>query len=296
MLNLLLIAILSIQGMIAPLAAAENDAAKDMVLQRLEQLSDAINQDRADATFWSDDAEFINPVTGDTIEGKDKIVDYIKGRIKEIKERDLKFAFTPNKTTFTNPDEAVVDGVVEITEKGALLQRNAREVVLVKQDGKWVIDSVSEIEVPPPPPVYLHLKEIAWLVGNWEDTDEDVTITFDTRWDAYHNFIFQTFKMVTYGVEVLEGLQIIGWDPIENKIRSWVYDSDGGFGSGLWSKKDESWEANINYVLSDGQKGSATNVYTKIDDSSYSFSSMNRNVSGKAVPNIEPVTVRKEKK
>ena len=39
----------------------------------------------------------------------------------------------------------------------------------------------------------------------------------------------------------LEGTQVIGWDPAAGTIRSWMFDSDGGFGEGTWSKKDNSW-------------------------------------------------------
>ena len=63
----------------------------------------------------------------------------------------------------------------------------------------------------------------------------------------------------------LEGTQVIGWDPAAGTIRSWMFDSDGGFGEGTWSKKDNSWIVKFNQVLPDGRKASATNIYTLID-------------------------------
>lgn len=83
---------------------------------------------------------------------------------------------------------------------------------------------------------YDHLKELEWLVGKWQDQDEDVDIHFNTYWDKFKNLIHQEYIMEVYGLEEFEGMQIIWWDPAEKKIRSWIYDSDGGFGSGVWNK------------------------------------------------------------
>jgi hypothetical protein len=100
--------------------------------------------------------------------------------------------------------------------------------------------------------------------------------------------------MKVYGLDGLEGYQIIGWDPLEKKFRSWVYDSDGGFGTGLWSKKGDGWQVAMNYVLSDGSKATAVNIYDKISSDSYNFSSIDRQLDGKKIENIEPVEVVRE--
>src|SRR5262249_45603585 len=145
-----------------------------------------------------------------------------------------------------------------------------------------------------PPNIFSHLKDLQWLVGNWKDTDENVKIAYLTKWDKFKNFLVQHYRIDAYGVEVMEGLQIIGWDPIEKKIRSWVYDSDGGFGTGTWSKKGDSWYAKLQFTLSTGEKGTLTNVYTPLDDKSYTYSSIDRKIGDTKLPNIEPVTVVKE--
>jgi len=298
MYKMLLIGILSLHGLFTALSADAPQEDKDKVNARIQKLTNAVNQGNVDTilSFWTDDAVFVKPTTGETLEGKKVLQPFFQKVEKEIKERGLQFAFTISSIDFPDADTAIVQGVTEITDKNkGLLQRNARSIELAKKNGDWFIDRVSEIEVPPPPPVIAHLKELDWLIGNWIDSDEDVTITFKTEWDKFKNFIIQRFKMDVYGLDALEGIQIIGWDPIENTFRSWVYDSDGGFGSGLWSKKgDGGWQVALDYVLSDGTKASAKNIYTKIDDKSYSYASIDRKVGDKALPNVEPVTVEKE--
>ena len=99
--------------------------------------------------------------------------------------------------------------------------------------------------------------------------------------------------MKVYGLEELEGLEIIGWDPNEKKIRSWIFDSDGGFGSGIWIKENANWKSNVNYTISNGKTASDTNIFSNITDKSYTYSTINRKEGDVTLPNIEPVTVLK---
>lgn len=296
MLKILLISILGLQSFFTLLPALESNNKKEKVLERLHQLSEAVNQNDVNAvsSFWTKDAEFIVPLTGEEIEGKEKIAQYLQKRMKELKDRQLKFVFHLKTIDFPERDVVIVQGIADILGKDGLIQRNARKIELIEESGQWYIDSVSEVELPPPPPLYEHLKELEWLVGSWKDKDKNVVISFTTYWDKYKNFLIQRFAMEVYGVTAMEGMQIIGWDSIEKTIHSWVYDSDGGYGIGLWKKKGDSWQVKMNYTLSDGTKGSATNIYTKINDTNYSFSSVDRIIDGQALPNIEPVTVVKE--
>lgn len=291
------ISIFCLQGLFSALSAKEADASKDQITQRLQALTQAINQGDANtlASFWTDEADVTRPLVGETIEGKAEIVKFLQQRAQELKERKLQFSFKPEKIDVPEADKAVVEGVTEISNQQGIFVRNARRIELIRENGQWLIDGVTDIEVPPAPPVYQKLKEIEWLVGNWKDQDEDVTITFANRWDKFNNFIVSRFTMAVYGLEAMEGIQLIGWDPVQQKIQSWVFDSDGGFGNGIWTKKgDNTWEVAMNYTLSDGQKATGTNVYKKVDDTHYSFSSVDRKLNGQAIPNIEPVTVTKE--
>src|SRR3954465_15517958 len=106
------------------------------------------------------------------------------------------------------------------------------------------------------PSAYKNLKDLEWLVGSWKDEDEDVSIVFKTRWDTNKNFLVQKFNMTVYGAPEMEGVEIIGWDPIEKKIRSWIFDSDGGFGNGIWTKENNRWIVKVNYTLSNGKTAS----------------------------------------
>lgn len=145
------------------------------------------------------------------------------------------------------------------------------------------------------PNQYQHLKELEWLIGDWVDQDDDVEIQSIYRWDKLKNFIYQKFSIQAEGTSELEGSQVIGWDPIAKKIRSWIFDSDGGFGEATWIKKDKSWIVETSQTLADGSRASSISIYTPIDSDTYTWESTGREVGGKLLPNIDPIVVKKKK-
>ncbi len=276
-------------------AYEENTDEKTKVTERLKQFTDAVNTGTGDLSeFWTEDGQLINPVTGEVVNGDQAIAKYLQSKVLELKGK--KVTFEIHDFVFPDPNSAVVKGVLKIYDNNNLVDQRARRVELLKEDdGKWYLYTVSEINVEPAPSAYEHLKGLEWMLGNWKDEDDHVTIEFSTRWDKFKNFLIQKFTMKVYGLEAMEGIQIIGWNPIDKKIHSWVYDSDGGFGTGVWEQKGNSeWEATLNYVLSEGKWASSKNIYKKIDDKSYSYTSIDRKVEGQSLPNVESVTVVKE--
>jgi len=137
------------------------------------------------------------------------------------------------------------------------------------------------------------LKELEWLVGNWEDKDEDTVIKSDWKWDENKVFLKQSFDVQVQGQKSLKGYQIVGWDPIAKKVRSWIFDSDGGFGEGSWSRLGDTWYNQIAFTIPSGQKASAINTYKKVDENTYTFGAINREIDGEILPNMDSVNIIK---
>jgi len=135
------------------------------------------------------------------------------------------------------------------------------------------------------------LAQLGWMVGQWIDQGEDATITTNCSWTKNGSFITRSFK-VTMGEEVtLEGTQVIGWDPIESRIRSWTFDSEGGFGEGRWIQDGNRWLVKTSYVLASGERASALNVFTYVDQDTFRWQSIDREIAGELQPSIPEVTV-----
>lgn len=135
------------------------------------------------------------------------------------------------------------------------------------------------------------LKPLDWLKGEWTENEPDIDLKISYNWDKNKNFFIQHFDLKDGENESLEGKQYIGWDPIESRIRSWIFDSDGGFGEGIWYVEGDRVYSNMKFTLADGRSASATHIYTKIDNDTYTFTSENRDIDGEMLPNIGPFKV-----
>ncbi len=89
----------------------------------------------------------------------------------------------------------------------------------------------------------------------------------------------------------LEGTQVIGWDPGAKKFRSWIFDTEAGFGEGEWSRTGNTWTVNVKSILGTGEKASSMNIYTYVDPNSFTWQSVSREVAGEPLPDIDEVTV-----
>jgi hypothetical protein len=139
------------------------------------------------------------------------------------------------------------------------------------------------------------LDDLDWMVGQWIDQGEDVTIATNCSWTKNGNFLTRSFRVVVDEEVTLEGTQVVGWDPIGRRIRSWTFDSEGGFGQGRWIQDGSRWLVKTSYVLASGERASALNVFTYVDPDTFRWQSVNREVGGELQPNIPEVTVVRQK-
>ena len=194
------------------------------------------------------------------------------------------------RSNSSHPTSRSRKGTADVTYTDFPAEKTSYSAVHVKRDGQWLIDRVSEVEVSPPPPSnYEHLKELEWMVGKWVDQDEEATVHTECDWTKHQNFLTRSFALVVGDSIEMSGMQIIGWDPAEKRIRSWVFDSDGTFSEGKWTRKDNRWLIQQTGTLADGTKSSATNIITQLDDNSFTWQSINREVAGELLPNVEEI-------
>ncbi len=139
------------------------------------------------------------------------------------------------------------------------------------------------------------LDQLDWMVGTWVDQGDDFKISTTCSWTMKRRFLTRSFR-VTFDDELsLEGTQFVGWDPIAGEIRSWTFDSEGGIGQGRWIQDGDRWLVKKSFVLANGERASAINVITYVDQDTLRWQSTNREVAGELQPNIPEVTVVRQK-
>jgi hypothetical protein len=140
------------------------------------------------------------------------------------------------------------------------------------------------------------LHTLDWLAGDWVADDDEVTAELSCNFTKNDAFLLRSFRIAVKDDVRMSGMQLIAWDPARTTIRSWTFDSDGGFGEETWSQSGNKYTIRAKYTLPDGGTAAAVHVLTYIDDDKCTWKSVNREIDGEFQPDIgEVVLVRKPK-
>ena len=276
-------------------AAGESQTAEEAAIRKaVENYVAAFNQGDAAAlaALWSPTAVYTNPRSGEQVIGREAIQAQFAGIFAEAK--GAKLEAKTDSIQFISPSVAVEQGTAKVVIPEQTPEETEYTAVYIKRDDQWLLDRVTEEDVVITPSHYEQLKDLAWMTGSWVDQDEEATVVTECNWTKNNNFLTRAFTVQIRDRIDMAGLQIIGWDPTTKQIRSWVFDSDGGFGQGTWKKKGNRWYTQQSGVLQDGRKSSSVNIITYVNDNTCTLQSVNRTVDGELLPNIEEVTITKQ--
>jgi uncharacterized protein (TIGR02246 family) len=234
-------------------------------------------------------------------QAEDKDGEVSQGRAAIEKTFKELFAAAPQKRLevsvesirFIGADLAVETGSTkETSAPGETPEYDRYTVLHVKRDGKWQM-ALARDQDGDPPTNHERLEPLAWLVGDWVDDGGNVVVRSTCKWSEDGNFLLQNFNLQIEGQEAMKVSQRIGWDPLAKRIRSWVFDSEGGFGESVWTRNGVGWIIKASAVRPDGKTGSATNVLVPAGKDGYVWRSTDRVVGDETVAPIEVKVIRK---
>ncbi|WP_158545390.1 YybH family protein [Bremerella cremea] len=262
------------------------------IFQAIDSYTAAFNKGDAQALadHWTDDGEYVSP-DGKVLKGKDALVKDYLSYFQETPGAKLEVRDTHVK--MISPRVATETGVAVVMVADQDPSETTYEAIHVKTPAGWRIDSIKEVVAPLPAPThYQQLQGLEWMIGTWVDNaEENASVETTGRWTTNRNFLVRTFRVFIQDQVDFEGTQVIGWDPSLGVIRSWTFDSDGGFAAGRWSQSGNRWTVQSLSILPDGRQASSTNIYDLIDENTVEFHSIGRQVAGELLPNIETLTI-----
>jgi uncharacterized protein (TIGR02246 family) len=184
---------------------------------------------------------------------------------------------------FLSPDVVKEEGRTVITPASGSPESRRHTALLVRRDGRWLISSIRE---EPDPMVTPHdrLKELEWMIGEWVDEGSDSHVRVSCKWSEDDNFLIRTFTVKVQGKPVLTIHQRVGWDPLAQQIRSWEFDSEGGYGEGRWSRDGERWVIKHTGVRPEGVTASATHIVVRERPDLVRWEAVDRVIGGENVP------------
>jgi len=251
---------------------------------------EAFNQGDAAAlaALWSENGKWITP-DGESVEGRAAIEAALAAYFAAGKSPQLD-VLQP-EIRFLADSVAVEEGHAIVRRLGELPSETTYTALHVKEHGQWRMESVRETSLPAPASNFEHLRDLDWMVGVWVDQTENVTVTTTCRWTRNYNFMVRSYAAQVGDRIEVEGTQVIGYDAAQGVVRSWVFDSDGGFGEGVWTRDGDRWLIKASQTLRDGSLASSLNVITYIDPDTFTWQMSGREVAGELQPGVGPITV-----
>ena len=276
--------------LLAPLSVLAQDLPSDSqeveIRAAVASYVDAFNRHDAGAlaAHWSPEAVYLSRSSGEEISGREAMEKEFAALFAEQPEIKLEVATVA--VQFISPNIAVERGTAGILRGDREPEESKYTAVYLKRDDKWLLDRITE-ETIQANSASEQLKQLEWLIGDWSDQNGEDSVQIKCNWTSKNSYITRAYTVSSGGEIQTSGLQIIGWDPQQQTIRSWLFDSEGGFVSGTWTQKNDRWFVQSAATLPDGGAGSFTGVFRPIDGDSYGWQKINQILDGEILPNLE---------
>jgi uncharacterized protein (TIGR02246 family) len=192
-----------------------------------------------------------------------------------------------------SPDVAVEQGKTTFFPDGKTATHvTPYEAIHVKVGKRWLVTSVRSFNPESLTP-YDRLMDLEWLIGDWIDESPDSIVESTYAWDDNKSFLLHKFVLRVGGKKALQGTERIGWDPVAKHVRSWIFDSEGGFGERFWTYVDDSWIITAKGIRPDADIMTATVQLTRLGRDRMKIASVDRIIGDERMPNQEAIVVRR---
>lgn len=278
-------------------AASPREADEQAIRATLRAFIDAYNAQKVDemAKFFDSDAVLID-ADGEVTEGRDAVIaNYTAGFAEGETDR---FEGTLDSVRFLGPDTVSLRGEFQLVGPDGQPSLGGRYgAIMGRRDRQWKLLEIRDYAVvhAEAPSNYEMLQPLEWMIGDWVSETEDVKLVTSVNWmDENRNYIVRSFESHLVGRPATVGTQYIGYDARSGQVRSWVFDSEGGFGEGFWTEIDGRWIIRSTGMTRDGLATSATQTIVPMNKDSVKLSAVDRIVGGVPEPDIpEVIMVRK---
>lgn len=215
---------------------------------------------KAIGELFTEEAEFLDEL-GVRVEGRDAIVNRFEQAFANSPDALIE-SIDITKVKYLGDSVALEEGFVMSSESEDM-PRTSNKYAAIHQkgdDGVWRISILKDFPREESGRTE-QLAQLSWMVGEWVNESSDTLVETTCRWSDDQNYLLRQFVVKTADGREMSGVQRIGWDPIRKKLRSWTFDSEGGFFSGYWARTSDGWLITSEGVSADGEPVVASATY-----------------------------------
>ena len=137
------------------------------------------------------------------------------------------------------------------------------------------------------------LADVDGLVGDWVAQTPGGSFKMSFIWDDSGSFLLGKAVISTAGLEPATATMRIGWDSVQTRIASWVFDSKGGHAKAVWTDVGDEWVVRTSGYTSEGELTSSTQILQPRSDDSFDWAITDKLIGDEAHPDVTLRMVRR---
>ncbi len=225
------------------------------------------------AAQWTEDGDYVNE-QGQRYVGRAAIQQEYEAFFSQYPGVQIQIKVDSVKVL--SPTTAIQEGTTTLgTVDAPSPVSSSYLAIYVKQNNQWMIASARDVRVEIAS-TFDNVADFEKFIGSWSCENGSTRVATTCRWIADKKYIERKFSVTENGAVTQTGVQIIGWNPTEQQISSWLFDSTGGHDFAIWTPRKNGWETSSTGYTTDGTPTSASNILTHVDDNSMTWKSIHR--------------------
>jgi len=236
------------------------------------------------ADLYADDAEWLDQ-NGNLYSGKSAILKALGESFAASKGRTIELSVESVRKL--GNDVLLDKGSAVVTGPDGTRSRSDYTTVYQRSQDRWVIAQITETGDPTGDDPGENLAPLDWLIGKWTAKKGDELWAIEVARVQNGNFLTINYRLG----EGASSTEIVGFDPAAGKIRSWTFDSEGGFSEAVWRADGNRWLLLSKSVNPDGTRSSSQmELHAEDDHRGFSVEIYNRESGGEPLPKLGPIT------
>jgi len=275
----------------APRQATQNDrpADRESIRATVKALAAAYEAGDASAiaALMTEGAE-LQAEDAPPIRGRQTIQEALKQQFE--KKHKQKILVEPESLRFISRDAAIEVGHLRTSQHQQAWVTKRYNLMFVREDGKWLIATLSESTSEQAP-----LRDLEWLIGSWQAKRDDLSIENTYEWVGNKAFI--RGNIVTRQKDrTITAMQVIGLDPKTGALRIWIFESNGIFAQGTCHRDENAWIFETSGETPDGVPASAKNILYHVNQDTMTWQPVQLRLGQEQIADLPPIKVTRVKK
>ncbi len=225
---------------------------------------------------------------GPPIIGRKAIEEALKQQFE--KKNKQKITVEPESLRFLSRDTAVEVGQLRTSQHQHAWTTKRYSLMFVREDGKWLIATLSESTSEQAP-----LRDLEWLIGSWQAKRADLSIENTYEWVGNKAFI-RGHIVTRQKDRTITAMQVIGLDPKTGALRIWIFESNGIFAQGTCHRDENAWIFETAGEAPDGAPVSAKNILLHVNGDTMTWQPVQLRMGNEQIADLPPIKVTRVKK